>query len=135
MTSPLLSAHYVRITKVHDKGSFGPAGHPNIATGYTLEGFMLREPQTGEPFRVLRTKRNDVVALGVFMTSDVVSVVSPSTAAVESGVAQWVVNTQNSRYHVDLIPAPDTGCPPIELGLLEAFIADMGRPVMSKRIS
>ena len=124
-TAVLDTPLYVRVTKVLDKGSFGPEGHPHIWEGYTLEGYMFRAPQVGEPFRVLRTIRNEVPCLGIFMTSDVVSVVSPGGAAVQEGTAQWQVNTRNSRYEVTLMVGPDTGVPAVEPELLSALSADM----------
>lgn len=69
--------------------------HGTLPVLYSIHGWLMRLPLAGEPVRVLRYARNDVIKPGLYCSSEVVRV--PRDGEFE---------TLNSVYHWEQIAAP-----------------------------
>jgi len=67
--------------------------------GYEVEGYGENLPKVGEPFRMIREKRNGKKALGVFHTSQVEDV-KFNFATDEA--PYWTIETMNSVYRLEV---------------------------------
>jgi hypothetical protein len=111
-TLPVERGTYIRMVKTsrsaNPKAESGDpatfvAGDSNqgvsLPVQYFLEGFVFAAPEIGKQFRVLRTKRNNIAALGVTDTSPVVGVAHNSE--------KLILETQNSFYEITHVAPPE----------------------------
>lgn len=91
-----LEPTFITLVKTADKGTI--ADH-KVFTGYTIEGYMLYPPDIGNPFRILRTKRNGVSCPGLFTTSTVEEI------AIHADHTSF--STKNSEYRLTVTEEPN----------------------------
>lgn len=108
-TPPGSLVHIRKLKRV--EGGLEPGGPAYVLGGinndvslpldYTLEGYEYDSPRMRSTYKVLRTKRNDVVAMGVFESTnitDIQEVLHPITHK-----RRIIFATANSVYQVDYI--------------------------------
>ena|SRR3990167_5930383 len=74
-----------------DESNAAPNEGKSLPVSWVVEGVLQRDIEIGKSCLMLREKRNDVVALGIFETSEVV------------GIAGDLFTTRNSVYRVSSI--------------------------------
>lgn len=66
-----------------------PESRGSLPVLYAMDGWLLRLPRAGEPVRLLRFARNEVIMPGVYFSSEVVSVPREGEFITLNSIYHW----------------------------------------------